>query len=243
MGFTGTTVNFGQLQGGGNSYPPRELYLPNDNSGIDLQRLDSLIRDKHPLDRGSALFRQGDTSQALYVVRSGSIKTFVVDRAGNEQVVGFHLPGEILGMGALGRDRYIGTAEAMERSVVCEILYTQLQPLLSQLPALHQQLTQFIDRKAELDQAHVIMLGKLYAQERLALFLRGYADCHEQLSRDPCNLFLPMSRRDLASYLGLATETVSRQLSRMEAEGIIAVHRKRVRILRPDHLARMCGDR
>lgn len=235
-------VNLDVLQRIGRSYAPNEFYrFP--GGGIDLHRLDSLVHDKRPLARGQTLFRQADAAPSLYVVRSGSLKTFIQDRAGNVQVVGFHLPGEILGMGGLGRGRYIGTAEALERSTVCEIVYARLQPLLSQMPALHKQLARFISRRAELDQGHLVMMGKLHAQERLALFLRGLADrCHQQLSREPTNLLLPMTRRDVASYLGLAMETVSRVFGRMDGDGILAVNGKQVRILRPDLLADLCGD-
>lgn len=235
-------VDLGQLQSTGRSYAPNELYFPTDLGGVDPDRLDALIRNKRPLERSNVLFRQGDAAPALFVVRAGSLKTFVEDRAGNVQVVGFHLPGEILGMGGLGRDRYIGTAEALERSTVCEILYSGLQPLLSQMPALHQQLARFINRRAELDQGHLVMMGKLRAQERLALFLRGFAERHERASLDSLNLLLPMSRQDLASYLGLAMETVSRLFGHMEAEGVLLVSGKRVEILRPDLLGEMCGD-
>ena len=235
-------VNLNQLRRAGRSYEPCELYLPTDSGGADPQRLDALIHNHHPLERGTALFRQGDAAPSLYVVRSGCLKTFIEDRAGNVQVVGFHLPGEVLGMGGLSCDHYIGTAEALERSIVCEIAYARLQPLLSQMPVLHQQLARFITRRAELDQGHLVMMGKLHAQERLALFLRGLADRYGRLSRDPTNLLLPMSRGDVASYLGLAMETVSRLFGRMEAEGILAVERKKVQILRPDLLADSCGD-
>lgn len=237
-----TVVNLRQLQSSGRTYAPSELYFPTDLGGVDPARLDALIHNKRPLERGNVLFRQGDEAPALFVVRAGSLKTFVEDRAGNVQVVGFHLPGEILGMGGLGRDHYIGTAEALERSTVCEIIYPGLQPLLSQMPALHQQLARFINRRAELDQGHLVMMGKLRAQERLALFLRGFAERHERASLDSRNLLLPMSRLDLASYLGLAMETVSRLFGHMEAEGILVVAGKRVEILRPDLLVTMCGD-
>ncbi len=241
MDFSTTIVNLDLLRRTGRSYRPHELYLPGDTGGTDLARLDALIRDKRPLERGTILFNQGDAAPALYVVRSGSLKTFVVDPVGNMQVVGFHLPGEILGMGGLGHDRYIGSAEALERAVVCEIRYAQLQPLLSEMPDLHQQLARFIHRRAEIDQGHVVMMGKLLAQERLAMFLCGFANRCKGASLDSRNLFLPMSRGDLANYLGLAMETVSRLLSRMEADEILTVNRKRVRILRPDLLVGLYG--
>ncbi len=236
------TVALDQLRRSGRSYAPGELYSLTDTGGVDPRRLDALIRNRHPLDRGEVLFRQGDAACTLYVVRSGSLKTYAEDRAGNVQVIGFHLPGEILGIGGMGRDRYIGTGEALERSTVCEILYRQLQPLLSQLPALHEQLAHFITRRTEIDQGHVVMMGRLHARERLALFLRGYSARCARASLDPHDLYLPMSRRDLASYLGLAMETVSRLFGRMEAEGVLIVNRKRVQILCPERLTDLCAD-
>lgn len=236
------TVDFDELRRSGHFYTPGELYSPTDTGGIDLQLLDALIHYRRPLERDEVLFRQGDAAHSLYVVDSGSLKTSTVDRAGNVQVVGFHLPGEILGIGGLGRDLYIGTAEALERTTVFEILYVRLQPLLSQLPALHRQMARFVMRRSEIDQGHVVMMGRLHAQERLALFLRGFAERCALASRDPRKLVLPMSRRDLASYLGLAMETVSRLFGQMEADGVLAVKRRQVQILRADLLDAWCGD-
>lgn len=242
MDFRNSTVDLDRLQRSCKSCALSQLCLPADIGGTDLEQLDSIIGDKRPLERGKALFRQGNAFQAVYVVRSGSLKTFVEDPAGDVQVLGFHLPGEILGMGGLGRDHYLGTAEALERSNVCELPYAQLEQILNQMPALHRQLVRIVNRGAELDQDHLVMMGRLHAQERLAMFLRGFASRYERLSRDPRNLLLPMSRGDLANYLGLAMETVSRLFGRMETEGVLAVNRKNVRVLRPDLLAALCGD-
>lgn len=242
MAASPSTFDLDQLRRNGLSYAPGELYSPIDAGGVDPARLDALVRNRQPLERGEILFRQGDAARSLYVVRSGSLKTFAADRAGNVQVIGFHLPGEILGIGGMGRDVYIGTGEALERSTVCEILYRQLQPLLGQLPALHRQLAHFVTRRTEIDQGHVVMMGRLHAQERLALFLRGYSERRARASLDPHDLYLPMSRRDLASYLGLAMETVSRLFGRMEAKGVLTVNRKRVQILCPERLTDLCAD-
>ncbi len=220
----------------------RQLCLPVGIDGTDLERLNSLIRDKRLFMRGKALFHQGDAFHSLYVVRSGSIKTFVEDPAGDVQVLGFHLPGEIVGMDGMVDDFHHCGAEAMERSSLCELPYEQLRLILNQIPVLHTQLLRIVSTAAESDQGHLVMMGRAQAQERLAMFLRRFAERSQRLSRDSRNLVLPMSRRDVANYLGLAMETVSRLFGRMEAEGVLAVERKRVRVLRPDLLDEMCAD-
>ncbi|TAL85998.1 MAG: cyclic nucleotide-binding domain-containing protein [Candidimonas sp.] len=216
--------------------------LPADIGSTDLDRVDSLIHDKRLLERGKTLFRQGDASDSLYVVRSGSLKTIVGDPAGGTQVLGFHLPGDIVGVGGLGRDHYLGSAEALERSYVWSIPHPQLLQILSQIPDLNRQLLEIAGKWVNTNLEHLVIMGKLHARERLAMFLRSFASRYERLSRDPTNLLLPMSRRDLANYLGLAMETVSRQFGCMETEGILVVDCKKVHILRPDLLADMCGD-
>lgn len=220
----------------------RELCLPAGIHGADLARLNAIVRDKRLLDRGKTLFLQGDRFRALYVVRSGSLKTFVENHAGDVQVLGFHLPGEIVGMDALASDRHLCGSEALERTSVCELPYAQLQRVAGEIPKLLQQLVRVISREVGADQGHLVMMGRRQAQERLAIFLRNFTERYERLSRDPLKLSLPMSRHDLANYLGLAMETVSRLFGRLEAEGVIAVDRKKVRILRPELLAGSCGD-
>lgn len=237
-----TIVNLNQLRRSCATCALRQLCLPVGIDGADLERLDALIHDKRLLLRGKPLFRQGDAFHALYIVRSGSIKTFVEDPGGDVQVLGFHLPGEIVGMDGLADDHHRCGAEALERASICELPYDHLQLILSQIPILHRQMERIVSRRGDFDQGHLVMMGRAQAQERLAMFLRRFAERSEQLSRSSSNLDLPMSRRDVASYLGLAMETVSRLFGRMEAEGVLVVERKRVRILRPDLLADMCDD-
>ena len=219
-----------------------ELCLPAGIDRHDLDRLDSAVRDKRTLDRGKLLFRQGDAFNALYVVRSGSLKTFVENPDGEVQVLGFVLPGEILGVAALVNDRHPMTAEALERSSICELPYTQLQQIVGEVPALQRQLMRVISREVVADNGHLVMMGRQQAQERLAIFLQSLADRHARLSRDTGTLTLTMSRYDIANYLGLVVETVSRLFTRMEDAGILAVNRKSVQILRPDLLAQLCGS-
>lgn len=218
-----------------------DFRLPVGLSVEDLQTLNSTVRDRLPLDRGRTLFHQGDSFAALYVVRAGSLKTFVEGSEGDLQILGFHLPGDIMGIGGLTSEHYPCSAEALERSSVCELRYDQLQEVCAKLPALHHQLIRVVSGALVTEQRHLVMMGKQQAQRRLAFFIRRVADRYERLSRDPLALTLPMSRGDIASYLGLALETVSRLFTKMEADGLLAVNRKSVRILRRDLLDELCG--
>ncbi len=235
-------LDLNQLRRSCGSCALHELCLPAGIDSADLERLDAAVRDKRKLARGGALFRQGDAFHALYVVRSGSLKTFVESPAGDVQVLGFHLPGEIVGVDALTNDHHLCGAEALEQTSICELPYVQLQQVVQEVPSLYRQLMRVISREVVAEQRHLIMMGKQQAQERLAIFLHSLADRYGRLSRDTSTLTLPMSRYDIANYLGLVVETVSRLFGRMEDAGILAVNRKTIRILRPDLLADLCGQ-
>lgn len=217
------------------------FHLPAGLSADDLQTLNATARDLLPLDRGQTLFSQGRKFGALYVVRSGSLKTFVEGSEGDMQILGFHLPGDIMGIGGLINEHYPCTAQALERSSVCELRYAQLQEVCAGLPALNHQLIRVISGALVTEQRHLVMMGKQQAQRRLASFIRRMSDRYGRLSRDPLALNLPMSRDDIANYLGLALETVSRLFSKMESDGILSVNRKSVHILRRDLLDKLCG--
>lgn len=234
-------VDLDQLRRSCGACALHELCLPVGIGADDLEKLDATVRDKRALDRGKTLFRQGESFHALYVVRSGSLKSFVESPGGDVQLLGFHLPGEIVGIDGLTSDHHMCSVEALERSSICELPYAQLQHVTGAVPALHRQLMRVVSREMVAEHGHLVMMGRQQAQERLAIFLHGLADRYARLSRDSSTLTLSMSRYDIANYLGLVMETVSRLFSRMEAAGILGVNRKAVRILRPDLLAEMCG--
>ncbi|MDQ6647807.1 MAG: cyclic nucleotide-binding domain-containing protein [Pseudomonadota bacterium] len=219
-----------------------ELCLPAGIDESDLAQLDMAVRDRRVLAAGDSLFRQDDPFTSLYVVRSGSLKTMVADADGEWQVLGFHLPGEIVGVDAMAHDRHLCHAEALERTSVCELPYLQLQQVLTEVPGLQRQLLRVVSREVASEQSHLVTMGKQQAQERLAIFLRSLSERFGRLSRDTVTLNLTMSRYDIASYLGLVVETVSRLFTKMEAAGVLTVSRKHIVILRPDLLAIMCGS-
>jgi CRP/FNR family transcriptional regulator len=174
------------------------------------------------------------------VVRSGALKTFVVDEEAGQQVLGFHLPGEIVGVDALASGRHASQAEALERTSICELPFAQLQRFVSDIPALHRQLLRVISREVVQEHQHLVTMGQQHAHVRLAIFLRSLSDRYATLHRNGTQLILPMSRSDIANYIGLAMETVSRLFARFVDMGVLSVHGRKVTVLRPDLLAELC---
>ncbi len=233
-------LDLNQLRRSCGSCVLNELCLPAGIDRDDLERLDSAVKSRRTLEQGRMLYRDGDDFQALYVVRSGSLKTFVLNEAGEVQILGFHLPGEIVGLDALATDRHVSHAEALEPTSICELPYARLQQVTLEVPALHRQLMRVISREVVAEHQHTVMMGRPQAQEQLAIFLKNLTDRYQRLQHNGRTLTLPMSRYDIANYLGLVVETVSRLFSRMKEMGVLEVDRKSVHILRPDLLAELC---
>ena len=215
------------------------LCLPAGIGGSDLQQLDDIVRNRRPLEVGESLFRSGQALGSLYVAREGAFKTVATNEDGEAQVIGFHLPGELMGLDALGSGQHACDAEALTRATVCEVPLAQLESVCAQLPALQHQLLRIIGQGINRDQTHMEMLGRRQAGERLALFLHGLSERYRLLGRAGDLFVLPMSREDIGSYLGMVIETVSRTLTKMQDEGLIAVRGRQVTLLDPARLEAM----
>jgi CRP/FNR family transcriptional regulator len=219
-----------------------QLCLPASIGGEDLDRLERVVEVKRSFEREQPLYDAGQPFRALYIVRSGAFKTFAVDGEGETQVLGFHLPGEIMGLDAIASGRHGCNAQALERSVACEVPFVRLEEMARELPGLQQQLMRVISREVQHDQRHLVMIGRKVALERLAIFLHSLSQRLKRVRRDPHQFVLPMSRRDLANYLGLVIETDSRLFSRLAELGVIEVERKTIRILDPAKLRELAGE-
>lgn len=236
------SLDLGQLRRTCAACALHDLCLPASISANEMHALDAIVRARRPLDRGQQLFATGGRFQALFVVRSGSFKTTLPSDAGEEQVLGFHLPGEIIGFDAMADDVHRCNAEAMERSSVCEVPYAQLDEFAASVPSLRRQLMRIASREVVKDHEHLMVMGRKQAQERLAIFLRSLSERYSNLHRAPDLLELPMSRHELANYLGLVVETVSRMFTRFEEMGVLAVNRKQIRILDWAKLSELAGE-
>ncbi len=220
----------------------RTLCLPAQIEHEDVERLDALVRSRLPLDRGDTLYRVGESLDSLFVVRSGTIRTTQPGGEGEDQVIGFHIAGELVGLDAISDDRHHCTAVALERTSVCAIPFNRLQEVAGRIPGLQRQFLRIISREMVRDHDHLLALGRRTARERLALFLHALSMRLARSGHDGLDFRLSMSRDDMANYLGLALETVSRLLSKFVDEGVLHVDRRRVRILQPRRLAEIAGE-
>lgn len=174
---------------------------------------------------GKALFEAGQHATAIYTVRAGCLKSFTVDEDGNERVRGFYLPGDFIGLDAMGSDHYPATVVAVVPSQVCRMPIASLHRVVAQSPDLMQRL---LDRTSrELAQA-LTLAGDYTAEQRLAAFL---LQMQQRLGSRTAAVKLPMTRRDIANYLRLATETVCRVLTRFEKAGQIRSDSKTVQVV------------
>lgn len=193
------------------------------------------------MSRGSHIFRVGDNFQAVYAVRSGSVKTYTLGNDGNEQVTGFHLPGELVGLDAISTDEHPCAAITLETTSLCPIPFTQLQALSSSIPSLGKQMLRIMSKEILTDEHHLMILGKKSAEERLASMLLSLSKRFHQRGFSATEFNLTMSRNDIGNYLGLAVETVSRVFTRFQEQQILSAQRKFIQIHQITKLQEISG--
>ncbi len=206
----------------------RELCLPLGLEEADLSAVERLVKRRRTLKKGEALYRVGDPLHSLFAIRTGTFKSTGLMEDGRVQVTGFYLPGELLGMDAIGADRHPCTTEALETSGVCEIPFNALEDLAQKIPGLQRQLLRMMSREIARDEGMLMMLGHMSAEERFASCLLSFSQRHARLGANGQQFKLGMSRQELGDYLGLALETISRLFSRFRAEGLIEVQGRHV---------------
>ena len=209
----------------------RELCLPVGLSVIELERLDHMVANRRSVPRNESLFRSGDEFQSLYAVRTGFFKTCVSAEDGRDQVTGFQMAGELLGLDGIGTERHTVDAIALEDSQVCVIPFSQLEALSRDFGDLQRQLHKIMSREIVRDHGVMLLLGSMRAEERLAAFLLNLTQRLQARGFSPTSLILRMTREEIGSYLGLKLETVSRTFSKFQDDGLLEVKQRQVRIL------------
>lgn len=200
-------------------------------SGYDKSRLHELhvlVEHVGPYREGEHIFREGDPFKAIAAVRSGTVKTYVTDLAGREQVLGFFLPGEMIGLNAISRSRYPCNAVALDTVTLCRFSFPRMATLATRMPELQQQLFRLLSE--DIGKAS-LLAGDFSADERMAAFLITLARRYEARGFQPNRFTLAMARADIANYLRLAAETVSRVLRRFQDDGLVRVQRRDVELL------------
>lgn len=207
------------------------ICLPMAVNEKELDELDGIIKRSRPMKKGEHLFRAADPFESIYAVRSGTIKTYSVTEDGEEQVTGFYLPGEVLGVDGISTNVHSNSAKALETAAVCEIPFDKLETLSARIPSLQRHFFQLMSREIQADQQLIMLLSKKNAEARIASFLLGISTRHTKRGLSPNRFRLPMSRNDIGNLLGLAVETVSRVFTRLQKQDVIHADGKEVEIL------------
>lgn len=214
------------------------LCLPLAMSAPDMSRLDAVVKREAPYVRGSKVFDQDAPFTSCYVVKSGAIKTVLVSERGDEKILGFYLPGEMFGLDGVNSGSYSCSAVALERSAVCEIPFEKLETLSREMPDLQHHLFRLMSREIAGAEQLGMLLSKNTAEERIISLLLTLSSRHARRKLSPTEFRLPMARGEIANFLGLAVETVSRVFTRLQKQQQLSLEGRNLTILDLEALQR-----
>ena len=217
----------------------RELCMPVGLSPSELQRIDELVATRRKVKRRETLFHNGEDFTSLYAIRTGVFKTRLASEDGREQVTGFQMAGEIIGLDGIVSGHHSCDAVALEDSEVCTMPFERIEELSREVTALQRHVHQIMSREIVREQGVMLLLGSMRAEERLAAFLLNLVQRLHARGFSRSELVLRMTREEIGSYLGLKLETVSRTLSKFAADGLVEVEQRNVRIVDPEALHRI----
>jgi CRP/FNR family transcriptional regulator, anaerobic regulatory protein len=216
----------------------KDLCLPCGMEGSDIARLDGLTFTRRRVAAGETLYREGDKFQFIYAVRSGNFKSSLTLADGREQVSGFHMAGELMGLDGLAQGAHASKATALEDTEICAIPYSHLNEISTQSASLQHVVSRLMSREIVREHSLMMLLGSMNAEERLAAFLMNLSQRMKARGYSASEFHLRMSRAEIGSYLGMKLETVSRTFSAFQQQGLLDVDKRHIRILDLDRLAR-----
>ncbi len=229
-------IDFNELKAACRSCSLGELCLPRSLDKTDLKRLDNLFEDRKLLHSGEIVFRQGDDSNHIYAVRSGLLKTFTIAKDGTEQVLGFHLPGELVGFDGMDNHSYDCTAIALDTTSICDLQMRELKDLCLKIPSLQNQLLSLISGEFRKDHSMLLLLAKRNSVQKIATFLLDLYSRYKTAGYSGDELRLIMTRAEIANYLGMAVETVSRIFAVLQRKNIICIDGRVIKIINHEEL-------
>ncbi|HMS26770.1 MAG TPA: fumarate/nitrate reduction transcriptional regulator Fnr [Burkholderiaceae bacterium] len=209
----------------------RELCMPIGLNNDELNRIDDLVATRRHVKRGDTLFRSGDKFSSLYAIRTGFFKTCVATEDGRDQVTGFQMAGEVIGLDGIVSDNHSCDAVALEDAEVCVMPYERIEDLSREVHGLQRHVHKIMSREIVREHGVMLLLGSMRAEERLAAFLLNLVQRLHARGFSQSELILRMSREEIGSFLGMKIETVSRTFSKFAEEGIVEVKQRHVRIL------------
>ena len=216
----------------------RDLCLPCGMTHHEMQDLDGLSFGRRKVEAGQSLYQEGDRFNTIHAVRSGTFKTSLTLADGREQVAGFYMAGELMGLDGIAGGRHASSAIALEDSEVCAIPYASLAQAALRYASLQQAVTKLMSREIVREHSLMMLLGSMNAEERLAAFLLNLSQRLKARGYSASEFHLRMSRAEIGSYLGLKLETVSRTFSAFQQQRLLEVDKKHVRITDLDGLTR-----
>ena len=214
----------------------KDLCLPCGLTGSDVERLDSLMFARRRVKEGQALYHEGEKFQFIYAVRSGTFKSVLTLKDGREQVTGFQMAGELMGLDGLASGKHASAAVALEDAEICAIPYAHLSELATVSPDLQHVISRLMSREIVREHSLMMLLGSMNAEERLAAFLLNISQRMKARGYSASEFHLRMSRAEIGSYLGMKLETVSRTFSAFQQQRLLEVDKKHVRIVDLDGL-------
>ena len=212
----------------------RHLCIPKSLNEKEIIKLDAIIERSHPAQKGERLFSDASPLIALYAIRSGTVKSYTLNDQSTEQITAFHFGGEVLGLDAIATGKHSNFASALETAMICKIPYQKLTLLARSCPSLYKKLLRLLSEEIKLMQNIVLLHANKNSEQRLAHFIHKMSNEYALRGFSSKEFKLSMSRTDIASYLGLTVETISRLLSRFQKEGIITISAKSILILDMD---------
>lgn len=197
---------------------------------VDLRLLETVVRNRKLFKRGELLYRIGEPLRAIYAIRSGSVKNYILTSDGRMQITGFRITGELLGLGDISAGHYTNEACVLEATMVCEVPIDVLETYSEEIPAIRQQIIRIMSNEVMDNQELMLLLGKKNADERLATFLLSISRRFERRHYSSTLFNLSMSRSDIGNYLGMAEETVCRVFTRFQEDGLLTTARRQVQL-------------
>lgn len=216
----------------------RDLCLPCGMTGSDVERLDSLMFGQRRIKAGQVLYHEGERFQFIHAVRSGTFKSSLTLADGREQVSGFHMAGELMGLDGVAQGTHASSATALEDTEVCAIPYAHLTELAAANSGMQHVVSRLMSREIVREHSLMMLLGSMNAEERLAAFLLNLSQRLKARGYSSSEFHLRMSRAEIGSYLGMKLETVSRTFSAFQQQRLLEVDKRFIRITDAEGLAR-----
>ena len=219
--------------------PLKSRCLPEPLDQAQTALFNQIVNHNRMLRQGAHAFNAGNPFESIYIVRAGAVKTYCLTEEGEEQVTGFYSVGDCFGFDGIHTQRHTNAAKALVRTQLCEIPFPALEKLCTRIPHLQHHTFQLISQQILTEQKRMYLMGKCSAEARVAFLLQQFVHRDDNQRQETS---LPMTRYDIANFLGLSVETVSRILSRLHQQGIIRLQGRVVQVLAPDALRARAQD-